>query len=74
MPGDAAFNLDCTFEPEFKVSSDLTAEATFKSRITLVDADPSAEKTDTSQDHQILSDTEQVSFIPPSSRSAKDEL
>lgn len=71
MPGDAAFSLDCAFVPEFKLNSDMTSELPFKSKITLVDADPAA-ATASKQNLTVHSDTENVSFLPPSS--LKDEL
>lgn len=75
MPGDAAFNLKCAFVPEFKVSSNISTDSSFKSKIILVSADP-AEKTDSENENfTIISDTEKVSFVSNSSLTqAKDEL
>ncbi|KAK6637458.1 hypothetical protein RUM44_007875 [Polyplax serrata] len=73
MPGDAAFNLDCSFEPEFKVTSNVSAEAVFKSKISLVNADPSVKTNLKDGKFTVSSQTDKVSFVPKG-QVKKDEL
>ena len=73
MPGDSAFNLQCSFVPEFKVSSNVSMESTFRSKITLVNADPSVKIAD--DNYTITSETENVSFVSNSIETQiKDEF
>lgn len=69
MPGDAAFSLECSFTPEYKLAIDLSTaeEPQFMSKITLVDADPSSESA--IKGPSVHSATDNVSFVP-----VKDEL
>ncbi|KAL0272783.1 UNVERIFIED_CONTAM: hypothetical protein PYX00_005627 [Menopon gallinae] len=73
MPGDAAFALDCAFTPEFRMTTNIVAEPEYKSKITLVDADPSAEAKEGEEKYVSKSDSENVSFFPLTEK-AKDEL
>lgn len=61
MPGDAAFLLVCNFVPEF---SEIDAELSSKSKIVLVDADPSKKADPENENYVVSSVSDEVSFSP----------
>lgn len=73
MPGDAAFSLDCAFTPEFRMTTNIAVEPAYKSKITLVDADPSVEDKGSDEKYVSRSSSDNVSFFPLTEK-AKDEL